>query len=151
MKYYFAYGSNLNLEQMSWRCPTARPVGVATLDDWQLVFKGSLSGFYLTIEPHKGSAVPLGVWEIDERSERSLDRYEGYPDFYTKTKLSLPMRDMDGTPLGMITGLIYIMNTKNPYGIPSRRYIHTCVEGYRDFGFDVQIMNEALDNTWRKM
>ena len=33
---YIAYGSNLNLEQMKHRCPTAEVVGVAELRNWRL-------------------------------------------------------------------------------------------------------------------
>jgi len=40
-KYYLAYGSNLNLEQMAYRCPTAKPVGVTTLKNYQLLFRGA--------------------------------------------------------------------------------------------------------------
>ena len=39
-KLYIAYGSNLNLNQMSMRCPEAMPVGTAMLDGWQLTFRG---------------------------------------------------------------------------------------------------------------
>lgn len=28
-RYYLAYGSNLNVRQMAWRCPTAKAVGIA--------------------------------------------------------------------------------------------------------------------------
>ena len=37
---YIAYGSNLNLEQMRCRCPTAEVVDKATLDGWRLRFRG---------------------------------------------------------------------------------------------------------------
>ncbi|MDY0002073.1 MAG: gamma-glutamylcyclotransferase family protein [Polyangia bacterium] len=35
---YFAYGSNLDQAQMRRRCPTAAPIGPATLDGWRLAF-----------------------------------------------------------------------------------------------------------------
>ena len=50
-KYYLAYGSNLNVTQMEWRCPRAKIAGYGTLQDWQLLFRGSGTGAYLTIEP----------------------------------------------------------------------------------------------------
>ncbi len=31
-KEYFAYGSNLNFEQMAYRCPEATAVGIAKLE-----------------------------------------------------------------------------------------------------------------------
>ena len=39
-KYYIAYGSNLNLEQMARRCPTAKMIGSTTLKNYRLMFRG---------------------------------------------------------------------------------------------------------------
>ena len=36
MKYYFAYGSNMNLDQMAYRCPDAEVVGRCVLKDYRL-------------------------------------------------------------------------------------------------------------------
>lgn len=60
-RYYVAYGSNLNVRQMLMRCPTARMIGTSVIKDYRLMFKGSQTGSYLTIEPELGSEVPLGV------------------------------------------------------------------------------------------
>ena len=49
-RYYIAYGSNLNVPQMCWRCPRATILGTANLIGWELLFKGSKTGSYLTIE-----------------------------------------------------------------------------------------------------
>ncbi len=68
MKNYAAYGSNLNIGQMSHRCPGATLLGTAWLEDWQLLVKGSKTGSYLTIEPKKGSRVPLGIWKVSKAS-----------------------------------------------------------------------------------
>ena len=54
-KYYLAYGSNLNVHQMKYRCPTARIVGTAVIRDYELLYKGSKTGSYLTIEKKKRS------------------------------------------------------------------------------------------------
>ena len=37
-KLYIAYGSNLNLEQMKFRCPTAKLVGKGTIENYELQF-----------------------------------------------------------------------------------------------------------------
>ena len=71
-KYYLAYGSNLSMRQMAERCPDAVYVGTAVIPDYQLLFKGSLTGSCLTIEKKKGSKVPVLVWQISERDERYL-------------------------------------------------------------------------------
>ena len=49
-KYYLAYGSNLNIPQMQYRCPEARIVGTAVIEGYRLLFNGSKTGSYLTIE-----------------------------------------------------------------------------------------------------
>ena len=56
-KYYIAYGSNLSVEQMAQRCPDARIVGQAVLEDWELAFHGCA-----TILPNKGKNTPVLVW-----------------------------------------------------------------------------------------
>ena len=66
-RFYLAYGSNLNIPQMQRRCPTAKIVGVAEIEDYELLFKGSKTGSYLTIEPKKGAMVPVAVWEIKQQ------------------------------------------------------------------------------------
>ena len=76
-KYYLAYGSNLNLEQMAFRCPNARPIGTINLKDYRLVYKGGADEFsYLTIEQCKGSIVPLALYEVSYLDIFSLDNYE---------------------------------------------------------------------------
>ena len=56
---YFAYGSNINLEQMEHRCPDAQLVGPVTLQNYELQFRGS--GF-ATVSPKKGSVVHGLLW-----------------------------------------------------------------------------------------
>ena len=36
---YFAYGSNINLGQMEYRCPDASVVGPVVLDGYELLFR----------------------------------------------------------------------------------------------------------------
>ena len=79
---YFAYGSNINLEQMEHRCPDAQLVGPVTLQNYELQFRGS--GF-ATVAPKKGSVVHGLLWKLTPSCEQSLDRYEGYPRHYSST------------------------------------------------------------------
>ena len=143
MKNYAAYGSNLNVEQMACRCPGAKRLGTARLDGWQLLFKGSKTGSYLTIEPKKGSRVPLGIWKVSKADEGMLDIYEGYPDFYQKYEQTLDVCLEDGTTKRMKI-FFYAMPTSEKLGLPSRRYLLVCLEGYSEFGFDSAYLEEAL-------
>lgn len=78
-KLYFAYGSNINLDQMAQRCPDAQVVGPVTLENYELLFRGNLRGAGVaTIAPREGSTVHGLLWNITPECERSLDYYEGY-------------------------------------------------------------------------
>lgn len=60
MKLYVAYGSNLDKEQMKYRCPSARPVQSGYLDNWQLIYRGSKTGAYASIRYKK--RMPCSRW-----------------------------------------------------------------------------------------
>lgn len=151
MKYYVAYGSNLNVHQMALRCPRAELAGIATLRGWRLLFRGSRTGAYLTIERCKGAEVPVAVWEITEHDERSLDRYEGFPAFYYKRTLPVVMDDIFTGDRLRVEAMVYVMHEDRPLGIPSQEYLDVCAEGYRDFGFDLAVLQGALDYVRREV
>lgn len=140
-KYYLAYGSNLNLEQMKKRCPTSRLVGKTLLNDYRLVFKGKNNTGFLTIEKSENSIVPLGIFEITEFDEYSLDCYEGYPTFYYKEYVDIILNG------NIVKGLIYIMNPTFTYAFPTMEYVNTCSEGYQNLGFNRTILSQAFETT----
>jgi gamma-glutamylcyclotransferase (GGCT)/AIG2-like uncharacterized protein YtfP len=137
-KFYIAYGSNLNLEQMANRCPTARVVGAGMLTDWHLLFRGAHEGAVATVEPMTGGNVPVLVWEITPADEAALDRYEGFPFLYRKEEVEVRL---DEKP---VTGMIYIMNEGRPVGTPSCYYYSVILEGYKTAGFDTDILRTAV-------
>lgn len=152
-KLYLAYGSNLNLRQMTHRCPGAELLGYTYLENTRLIYRGSLSGYYLSIEDAAGFRVPCGVFRITPRDERNLDRYEGYPNFYGKvTYKGLPLYAMDGTQRpGSIDAMAYRLPRSSPAGLPIPYYIRICREGYLDFGFDPTYLDQALAATKEEM
>lgn len=143
-KYYIAYGSNLNVGQMQRRCPGARAVGISAIEGYELLFKGSKTGSYLTIEQKEGGCVPVAVWEVTREDERALDRYEGYPSFYYKTEMTLPVKDIESGKTQSLSAFVYIMHEDFKLGLPSKSYIQTCIEGYRYFGFDNGFLKRAM-------
>ncbi len=141
-KYYVAYGSNLNLEQMSRRCPTAQIVGTTTLHNWKLMFRGGSCNAVATIEREMRGKVPVLVWKIQPQDELSLDRYEGWPHLYRKETLRLTVGGC------RIYAMAYIMNEKgHPYGAPSDHYLDTIWVGYKSAGFDTRILQNAVMNS----
>ena len=148
-RYYLAYGSNLNIRQMRMRCPSARIIGTAAIQDYELLFKGSQTGAYLTIEPKVGARVPVAVWSVTNEDEDALDRYEGFPNFYYKAEMKLPIVGIKSGTVRIRDTFVYIMHEDRPLGVPSEFYVRTCIEGYRSFGFDENLLFDAINNSKR--
>lgn len=140
---YIAYGSNLNLPQMAFRCPTARVVGASEIKDYELLFRGVPGSSVATVEPLKGSSVPVLLWKLKERDLQALDRYEGFPHFYRKEILPVELKGKT------VSAMVYIMNDGHPFGAPSDYYLNTILEGYRSAGFDTEILEQAVEKSIR--
>lgn len=149
-RYYIAYGSNLNVSQMHWRCPTAKVMGTAVIEDYELLFKGSKTGSYLTIEPKKGYRVPVVAWSVEKKDELALDRYEGYPDFYYKKEFTLPIKGIKTGKVRERKAFAYIMHGNRPIGIPSQHYLEICLAGYHLFKFNKDILFDAYKQSVRR-
>ena len=81
MKYYLAYGPNLNLVQMRQRCPNARVVGYTYLFGARLVFRGSKNGCFLTTDfqqPWCPSMVGCGVMRFLIKTSRLWMSMRGF-------------------------------------------------------------------------
>lgn len=135
---YVAYGSNLNKRQMSERCPGAKFVGAGVIHDYELQFKGLYSSAFATIAPKQGASVLVGVWEIQDTDERSLDIYEGYPRHYFKETVVVELEETT------VNAMVYVMNLNAKFGIPSVHYFGVIKDGYRDCGLDESVLNQAL-------
>ncbi len=126
---YFAYGSNLNIKQMQWRCPTAVPLGAFTLQGYKLVFR-----FYADIIPDSEKSVKGGLWEISEDDENALDRYEGYPSLYGKYYED---------------DIMFYRMREDAYDLemPALGYLEGMIEGMENFGFSpLEDLNKNLGN-----
>lgn len=152
MKYYLAYGSNLSVAQMLHRCPSAIYVGYSDIPGYRLLFRGSQTGSYLTIEPMKKRTVPVLVWMVEDEDEAALDLYEGYPRFYRKETMRVMLRSF-ANPLVVdeVDAFVYIMDESRPLGKPSENYYMVCLEGYIRFGFNTKILERAYrESTGKK-
>ena len=138
---YFAYGSNIDLEQMVRRCPAAQVVGPVTLKNYELAFRGS--GF-ATIVPKRGSVVHGLLWSITPLCEQALDRYEGYPCHYTKEPVSV--RTADGAA---VSAMVYIMAEplcRQP-ALPSETYYGIIRRGFKENHLSVSSLEDARNRT----
>jgi hypothetical protein len=90
----------------------------------------------LTVEPHKGSIVPLSLWTVTLPDIASLDRYEGHPHAYRKVFTAC---DLGPT-------FYYLMNhpVESP---PWESYYHGVRAGFEDWGFDLAHLDDALERS----
>ena len=137
-RYYLAYGSNLNIRQMQMRCPFAKPVCDITLEGYELLFRGCNGSAVATIEPKNNSNVPCALWLISAKDEDSLDIYEGWPRLYRKETVSVQFGKR------RINVMAYIMNDGHDIAMPGMGYLHTILDGYKDFGLNVAALDTAL-------
>ena len=137
-KLYLAYGSNLNLQQMAYRCPTARMVATTYLEHYKLTFRGHNGNAVATVEPSENDRVPVMIWEIFDADEDSLDIYEGFPRLYRKENVTVKI---DSRKTQVMT---YVMNPGRPLGKPSAYYYATILQGYRTAKFDPVYLKEGV-------
>lgn len=84
---YFAYGSNLDDDQMRVRCAGARIVGRAVLPNHALAFGGfshRWGGAVASVVRAKGARVEGLLYELGDVDLRALDRFEGHPFAYER-------------------------------------------------------------------
>ena len=129
---YYAYGSNLNLGQMEYRCPDAEVMGTAQLEEHELFFHKVAS-----VRPESNSIVMGGLFNVSKDDLASLDRYEGYPHLYRREVL--PVR-CEGR---VYQAIVYIMNGDLEEVPPSDSYYDCIEEGYGDFSIPLEGLQEA--------
>lgn len=135
-KLYVAYGSNINLDQMAFRCPNSEVVGTAMLQGYELQFKR-----VATIEKSSDAQTPVLIWKLPKEDENILDRYEGFPSLYRKEQVSL---EVDGQEQ---KAMVYIMNGNRPLVEPSMGYYECIHQGYIENGMDLSYLERALEQS----
>lgn len=137
---YCAYGSNMNLDQMAYRCPKSKVVGNGKLYGWKLVFNVHAD----IIKADNDSVVPVVVWDIDDDDWAMLDIYEGYPEYYIRTGVNVEFDDGHND-----VAIVYVM-ADNHKGIcpPSQSYFDCIGQGYVDNGIDTGCLYDVLDYSY---
>ena len=137
---YFAYGSNLDHEQMCSRCPESRVVGLASLPDHRLTFplySDHWGGGAAGVSHAHGSTVWGVLYELSDSDLAALDRYEGWRgpgdhhNLYDRDMVTVELtRPDDGSVPRRVRAYTYLARTLNPTP-PSRRYLDAVLKGAR--------------------
>ena len=136
---YFAYGSNLNHNQMKNRCSGSRYIKKHTLKGYKLCFSHktnhSMYG-HANIIKNKRSKVDGALWYINKKDEKELDWYEGVDyNYYQKKYFTLKGKKV----------LVYVQKIYY-FKKPNSTYLHTIIEGYKDCYLDKTKLKKIVYN-----
>ena len=125
---HFAYGSNIDKDQMQKRCPTAEFIGTGILNGYHFIIT---KRGYATLVSMENAFVPGVIWRLTGDDEHSLDLYEGYKKgvydkCYRKVRIS------DGQELFC---LWYINDCNQELGPANQGYLEKIIKGAREFEF----------------
>ncbi len=126
----FAFGSNMNAEQMARRVPGAFEVAVATLRDFDLDFVGWSSGWgggVATVAPRRGRNVAGVLYALTDEQLAALDRFEGVPTVYRRETCSVIVRGS-----GVAVRAELYRHRDATRAAPSGRYLATIRRALRD-------------------
>lgn len=134
---YAAYGSNMNLDQMEFRCPNSKVEGNGILHGWNLVFNVHAD----IIETNNDDdTVPVVLWNINDDDWNYLDMYEGYPTYYIRKVVDVMRDNGESTQ-----AIVYVM-ADDMKGIfpPHDSYFNGIIKGCIDNGIDTDYLYDAL-------
>jgi cation transport regulator ChaC len=145
--YYFAYGSNMNLEQIRSRCSRPEVVSAARLSDFRLSFYGhsvTWDGALETVESAPGSHVWGVLFRLSHRDWENLDdcqdaRMDGSGAYFHSPAT---VTDREGREHFI---RLYRKNAQGEPRDPSREYLEHIVRGATENGLPADYI-AALQN-----
>ncbi len=149
---YFAYGSNMNLQQIGSRCSRPTVVSIARLADHRLMFYGyswTWDGALETVEPMIGAEVWGVLFALSRLDWERLDDWQGARMDGCGMYFHSPITVMDQN--GYTVGAR--MYKKDINGIaqdPSREYLEYIVRGAAENGLPAGYIEALMKRTARK-
>jgi cation transport regulator ChaC len=139
---YFAYGSNLDRDQMQDRCPESETLRIAHLHGYRLAFGGhspNWEGAPATVVPEEDFSVPGLLYRITIDELEVLDTYEGHPVRYERQ--IEPVVDEHGT---RHEAQVYIKELdEGDFERPPGEYLDVLKEAYEELGFETTRLERA--------
>lgn len=128
--YYFAFGSNMNIERLKERKVNFSERVLAYISDYKLVFNkkslGKPDQTYANIQKAESSIVEGALYLVDDESIKKLDFYEGVPLHYTRQKIDVIINKTDKK----VKAWTYIANKDMiTSGKPSKEYLGHLLAG----------------------
>ncbi len=144
---YFAYGSNLNWNQIKGRCPSAEFFTAAKLKDYRLAFTRKSErrgGGSADAVPEPGCNVWGIVYQMDENEITALDEAEDYvpgraQNSYTRQQCYVYADGNEEKPI--LVWLYFAEKQENP-PLPSAAYKQLIVEGAKHWRLPQEYIQE---------
>lgn len=128
---YFAYGSNMNFEQMRKRCPDSKFLKRVYLEDYRFIYDKGCDWWRTcgNITKSKGGIVWGGLFEISDDDLKNLDEYEQYAKgLYDRKTFKLKDEDEE-----MTKAISYFRGTEVEAD-PCEEYQNVVLQGAKDCG-----------------
>lgn len=146
---YFAYGANIDQQQMRLRSRSARNVGLARLDGWRLCFPRYSfirQSALASIEEAADESVWGALFEIADADMKRLDACEGYYVASDRqgnpfNRIDVEARYKEGDKVKAFT---YVANPMAYAGEPSHDYLSQIARCGRALGFPEDYVERLL-------
>lgn len=148
-KLYFAYGSNMNLNQMAFRCPDAEVVESVRLEGYRLAFRtNGRAGMALPPFCRKKEAMWTASFGVFPNGTNSIWTLRRISLFIWEEPVTVT--NQDGVRREIMA---YTMNSpyKDKPAMPSVSYLEGILNGCRQNGIDTQTVIEAVRCTQQEL
>lgn len=139
--FYFAFGSNLDRQQMKQRCPDSTLVARAILPNHAIGFtgySGRWGGAVATVVEKRGAETEGLLYELTDEDLLLLDGYEGHPYAYRRVRKYV--RGPDGR---RVRAYMYVRPLDEPDD-PSADYLRVIMRAYMKHGFNLKALKRSI-------
>jgi gamma-glutamylcyclotransferase (GGCT)/AIG2-like uncharacterized protein YtfP len=144
---YAAYGSNLDPDQMTSRCPHSPLRSTGWLNGWRITFGGDgWDGPLPTVVEDPDSQVYVALYDVTEADEAALDGWESADSgLYRKVRVRV------STLEGELTAWVYVLNDFEG-GVPSARTLGLLADAAEVAGapadYVTELRSRSCDSGW---
>ncbi|MBI4245509.1 MAG: gamma-glutamylcyclotransferase [Planctomycetes bacterium] len=149
---YFAYGSNMDWNQMRDRCPSAKFIGVAKLPNHRLAFTRKSESRDCGVADavvDQNSSVWGVVYEIDDRDIGLLNISEGYISGRARSQNCYYRKQQhvfqDGDDVKPLAACVYVAVSQENPPLPNQTYKGLILNGARFWRLPEDYIREVLE------
>lgn len=126
---YFAYGSNMDHEQMQTRCPGHRVIAVGRLSNYALAFtrwSRSWNSGTADILPEMGKEIYGVLYDLTLDDLKRMDKFADYPNSYVRQDVLV--ENVGATHASSLPALTYVAIRQGVF-LPSKAYLNKMIQG----------------------